>query len=77
MDLGSIGRILLIVGGLLAVIGGALMLLSRLPLLGNLPGDIRIQSGNFTCIFPIVTMILLSIILTVILNIVVRLINRP
>jgi hypothetical protein len=77
MDLGSIGRILLVIGVLLAVIGGALMLLSRVPLFGNLPGDIRIQSGNFTCIFPIVTMILLSIILTVILNIVVRLINRP
>jgi uncharacterized membrane protein required for colicin V production len=77
MDLGSIGRILLVVGVVLAVIGGALMLLSRVPLLGNLPGDIRIQSGSFTCIFPIVTMILLSIILTVILNIVVRLINRP
>lgn len=80
MDLQSIGRVLLIGGIVVAVFGGLLMLLSRLPFLrdfGNLPGDIRIEGQGFTCLFPIVSMVVLSIILTIVLNIIIRLINRP
>lgn len=76
MDLGSLGRILLIGGIVVAVIGGTLMLLARIRLFGNLPGDIRFEGQGFSCFIPIASMIVLSIILTVVLNIVVRLINR-
>ncbi|MCB9454926.1 MAG: DUF2905 domain-containing protein [Anaerolineaceae bacterium] len=80
MDLQSIGRFLLFVGIGFAALGGVLMLAGRLPFLsnlGNLPGDIRIQGEGFSCLIPVVSMILVSVILTVLFNIVIRLINRP
>lgn len=80
MDVQAIGRVLLIIGIVVAIFGGLLMLLGNTPILknlGSLPGDIRIERPGFTCIFPLVTMLLLSIGLTIILNIIVRLINRP
>jgi hypothetical protein len=80
MDLQAIGRIILIIGVALVIIGGVLMLLGRTTLFssfGGLPGDIRIQGENFSCLFPIVSMILLSLVLTIVLNIIIRLINRP
>lgn len=79
MDLENIGRALLVIGLGIIVLGGGLLLISRVPGLNqffNLPGDVRIQSGNFSCFFPIVSMIILSIIVTVIINIVIRLLNR-
>ncbi len=80
MDLQLIGRGVLIVGIILTILGGLLMLIARIPLfgnLGNLPGDIRIEGQGFSCMIPIVSMILISVVLTIVLNIVVRLINRP
>ena len=80
MDFQAIGRILLIIGIVIAVFGGLLMLVGNAPLLknfGSLPGDIRIERPGFTCVFPIVSMILLSVVVTVVLNIIIRLINRP
>ena len=80
MDLNTIGRIALIIGIVIAVLGGILMLLARIPFfasLGNLPGDIRIEGQGFSCLIPIVSMILISVVLTIVLNIVIRLINRP
>ncbi len=68
------GLILLVAGGLLYV-GARIGLWQRLPL-GRLPGDIHIQSGNFTLFIPLATSILLSIILTILLNLIVRLINK-
>jgi hypothetical protein len=80
MDTQTIGRALLIVGIVIAILGGLLLVFGQssvLSKLGNLPGDIRIEGQGFTCLFPVVSMILISIILTVVLNIVIRLINRP
>jgi hypothetical protein len=80
MDLQSIGRVILLIGVALALVGGLLMLAARLPFLqqfGQLPGDIRIEGQGFTCLFPVVSMILLSIVLTIVVNVVIRLINRP
>lgn len=77
MNLDSIARLLVILGIILILAGGAVWLAARLNLpLGRLPGDILVQRGNFTCAFPVVTMILLSILLTVILNVIVRLLNK-
>jgi hypothetical protein len=73
----SLARVLIIIGLILLVVGGLVYLAAKIGLpLGRLPGDIRIQSGNFTCVFPLVTSIILSILLTVILNIIVRILNK-
>ncbi len=73
----SLARILVILGLIFLVGGGLLYLAARVGLpLGRLPGDIRIQTQNFTCFFPLATMIVLSVILTVVLNIVARLIRK-
>lgn len=79
MDLNTAGRIVIGLGIALVVLGGLLILFSRVPILkniGHLPGDIRYQSGNFSCFFPIVSMIIISVLLSLALNIVVRLFNR-
>jgi hypothetical protein len=73
----NLARILVILGLVMIVVGGLIYLAARLNLpLGHLPGDIRIESGNITCLFPLATMILLSILLTVGLNLVIRLLNK-
>ena len=70
------GRMLVIIGGVLAVCGLIIMLLNRFVNLNNLPGTLKIESGNFKLVFPIATSIMLSIILTIILNVIVRLFRR-
>lgn len=72
----DLGKWLVLIGLSIAALGGLVWLLGRLPFLGNLPGDIRIQGENFGCFVPLVSMLLLSLLLTVILNIVIRLLNR-
>jgi hypothetical protein len=76
-DFQGMGRLLLVIGGMIALIGLILMVGGRIfPWLGRLPGDIRYQGENVSCFFPIVTSILLSIILTLLLNLVIRILNR-
>jgi hypothetical protein len=72
----TIGKLLLLVGGGLILLGGLLWLLSKLPFLGHLPGDIRIEKPGFTCLIPLATSLLLSIVLTIVGNIIIRLLNR-
>ena len=73
----SFARTLVILGLVLIVLGGLVYLVARTGLpLGRLPGDIRIQFGNVTCVFPLVTSILLSIVLTIMLNVIIRILNR-
>lgn len=74
-----IGRLLILLGIGLVVVGGLVYLFARWGWgmnLFRLPGDIRIQTENVTCLIPLATMIILSIVLTVVLNIVIRLMNR-
>ena len=47
-DLAGVGKWLLAVGGSLVVLGLVLLLLSRVPWLGKLPGDIRLQRERFS-----------------------------
>jgi hypothetical protein len=68
------GLILLVAGGVLYV-GARIGLWQRLPL-GRVPGDLHIQSGNFTLFIPLATSILLSILLTLLLNLFIRLIRK-
>jgi len=71
------GRILMILAAVLFVVGGLVYLAGRLDLpLGKLPGDIRIERENFTCMFPLASSILISLLLTVVLNLVIRFLNK-
>lgn len=73
----DLARILIVLGLILLVVGASLYALNRLGVTpGRLPGDIRIQSGNFTCVFPLATSIVLSILLTLVLNLIIRFLNR-
>ena len=77
MSLEPIARILMITGISLFLVGGLIYLLSQMGInLFKLPGDIRLQTGNVTCLVPIVSTILLSILLTLILNIAIRYLNK-
>lgn len=72
-----LARILIIIGAVFLVAGGLLYLAAKTGIsLFNLPGDIRIQRENFTCVFALGTSILLSILLTVGLNLIARFLNR-
>jgi len=71
-SLHSLGRFLIIFGGLIIVLGIVLSLGGKIPYLGNLPGDIHIKRETFSFHFPVVTCIILSIILTVIINLIYR-----
>ena len=70
--MGDMGRLLMLAGGGIFLLGLLLFVIGRVPGLGNLPGDITVQRGNFTLFAPIGTMILVSIILTVVLNLIAR-----
>ena len=60
----DLGKFLVLAGLAVAVIG-VLLWTGLFPRwLGRLPGDIRIERGNSTVYFPIVTCIVVSIILT-------------
>lgn len=72
----DLGKMLLLMGGLIALIGLILILVPKVPLLGRLPGDIVIQHEGFSCFFPLATMLLVSLVLTILLNIIVRLLGR-
>jgi hypothetical protein len=64
----EIGKIFLIIGGILLAIGLVYTFVPNLSFPPKLPGDIFIKRGNFTFYFPLVTSIIVSIILTLILN---------
>jgi hypothetical protein len=73
----SIARLLLILGAVFILAGSLLYLAARFGIsLGRVPGNIRVEHQNFTCVLALGTSILLSILLTVILNLVVRFLNK-
>lgn len=76
MNLAELGKWIAITGIVLVLLGGFFWLMGRVPWFGNLPGDITIQQGNFGCILPLTTMIIVSVIATIILNIVIRILNK-
>ena len=64
----DLGRILILIGIFTALIGLVLWGGFAPKWLGRLPGDIRIERGNFSFYFPIVTCIVVSIVLTLIFS---------
>ncbi len=65
-ELTRLGRVLVVMGIALVVLG--LALLGKLPFLGRLPGDIRIQRDGFVFYFPLTSMLIVSAILSLILT---------
>lgn len=63
----ELGKMLMVVGGVLLVIGLLVTLGAKLPWLGRLPGDIYVQRDNFSFYFPLATCLLLSALLSLIL----------
>jgi hypothetical protein len=65
----DLGKLLLIVGIVTTLLG--LLFWSGLAprWLGRLPGDIRVERGNSTFYFPIVTCIIISVVLSLIFSI--------
>ncbi|HIE57627.1 MAG TPA: DUF2905 domain-containing protein [Anaerolineales bacterium] len=77
MNLFPLARFFVIIGLIFLFIGGLLYLAARLGFpLFDLPGDIRIERENFSCMFALGTSILLSILLTVAINLIARFLNR-
>ena len=70
----SLGKALMLMGGLVLAMGALLVLLGLAWRAGlpRLPGDLLWRKGNFTLYFPLVTMLLLSLLLTIVLNLVAR-----
>jgi len=77
MSFTYLSRIFIILGIIFLAIGGLIFLISRLGVsFGDFPGDIRIERGNFTCLFALGTSLILSLLLTIGINLLIRLINR-
>ena len=68
----QIGKILLLIGGLIFLAGLILYFFDRIPFIGKMPGDIVVKKKNFTFYFPLAT----SIILSILLSLALYLINR-
>jgi len=69
----DLGKLLILVGGLLVVAGIVLFLLGRANIpLGRLPGDILYRGKRTTVYFPLATSLLLSVVLSLILYLVGR-----
>jgi hypothetical protein len=60
----DLGRILIVIGGVIAVVGLLLVLSGKVPWLGRLPGDILIQRDNFTFYFPLATCVFISLLIS-------------
>jgi hypothetical protein len=71
-----IGRSLLIFGVLLVAAGGLVLLASRLPFLGRLPGDLFFQRDGVSFYLPLATIVVVSIVLTLVANILIRLFGK-
>ena len=56
----DIAKIFFVVGTVMIGLGAVVLLLSKVPWLGKLPGDILIKRDNFTFYFPLMTSLLVS-----------------
>jgi hypothetical protein len=71
----TLGRLLLILGGVFVALGFLLTFAGKsgwLTWLGRLPGDIHIRRGNFSVYVPLTTSLILSVLLTLVLSLLFR-----
>jgi formate hydrogenlyase subunit 3/multisubunit Na+/H+ antiporter MnhD subunit len=62
-----LGKILIFAGLLLILVGLIITFGGRVPYIGKLPGDFRIQRDNFTFYFPLTTSIVVSLIISLLI----------
>jgi hypothetical protein len=63
----QLGRMLVIMGGIIVLLGIVLMLGPRLPFrIGRLPLDIHYRRDNFSFYFPLGTSIVVSVVLSLV-----------
>ncbi|HIQ25887.1 MAG TPA: DUF2905 domain-containing protein [Aquifex aeolicus] len=75
--MGDFGKLLVLLGIFLTVLGTLTIVLPKLNIpLGNLPGDIKVEKGNFTLYFPIVSSLLISLVLTIIINLLISIFGK-
>jgi hypothetical protein len=66
MDSSQWGKGLILVGLGLVLLGGMVWLFPKIPFLGRLPGDIRLERPHFSFYFPLTTCLLASAFLSLI-----------
>jgi uncharacterized membrane protein len=59
-----LGRALMVLGAVVFAIGLLVSLFPSIPILGKLPGDIRIEKESFRLYIPVTTCVLLSLLLS-------------
>lgn len=64
----------ILIAGLFIVLAGILIYFFHdyFKWIGRLPGDIRIQNGNFRFYFPLATMIVFSIVISILIHLLKR-----
>ena len=72
----GIGKLLLIVGGVIVILGLILVFSQHIPFLGKLPGDIFVRRDGFSFYFPIVTFLVLSLLIIIIVNVILYFLKR-
>lgn len=75
-NLETIGRWVFIIGLTIMLVGAGIWLVARGTGWEKFPGTIKWQTGNLTCVIPLLGSIILSIVLTLVLNLLVRWLNR-
>jgi hypothetical protein len=63
----SFGKILVVFGSVIVLLGVFLMYFDKIPFIGKLPGDIKIEKDNFRFYFPLMTCIIISVIVSAIM----------
>ena len=67
------GKWIIVIGAIIILVGIVVYFFhDKLHWIGRLPGDIRIEKGNFRFYFPITTLIIISVLFTIIVNLVKR-----
>jgi hypothetical protein len=61
------GKILIVFGIISIAVGLLFLFFDKIPLIGKLPGDIKIEKENFKLYFPLTTSILISVLLSLVL----------
>ena len=73
----AFGRLLIVLGAVLLGAGILVYLLGRSGVsLGRMPGNIRVEWGNSTCVIALGLSVFLSVLLTLALNLIARFLNR-
>jgi hypothetical protein len=76
VNMEGLGKILLVVGGIIVILGLILVFSGHIPFIGKLPGDIFVKKDGFSFYFPIVTLLILSVVITIVVNVVLHFLNK-